>query len=816
MSIARTLNFFVPTIICDGCKDTIANALKESALGIKTVLVDMMHEQKKVTIEISADKKNVSDQVILEEVKKILAEFNHSMHTDQEAAALQQASLTRQHMVKGVLGLVGGFGLMMVSMIGLLLPASAMMAVATAASLLSVYLGKESFISAIKTFYHTRRFTMDSLFTISSLAAIGISIAALFVPMLPMMFDAALLVFGFRHIGKAIEESAKTKVVSGVRFIDRAPNMVTVVDNKGKGKEIKRESVSANQIIRVKKGEIIPLDGSYLSCPEGKPTYFDTIMTGSKVAKSLANNTALKAGMYVGNEVDYIDIKVNGSNYLQALDNMMANAEKKKAMIESAADKALQYFVPAVLALASIAGVVIGLMMSPMLALQTAIAILVAACPCVLGFITPLIIKLGVTKAAEHGAVIKDGMSLEALSQVDTFAFDLNGTLTQGEPEVVGCVNSNISPNDWGAVLAIEQQSQHPVALAVCDYITDTLKINNAKTVSNIDATHHAGMAATVDNATYLIGNEDLLKEKGIGIPANMKQVKVGLSDHRVYVVRNLTVIASLQIEDPLRVDAKQVIADLQRKKKKVYIVTGSDEVAALYYAKQLNIPNDHVYASCQNTPKGGEDDGEEDKKAVYIKQLQGNHFVVAMVGDAANDAVAFKQSHLGIAVSSNMVDEITKQHAGVIISKGSLSPIMHAHTVATQSVAKIKQNLFLTLGYNVVTMVIPMVLAMVIGFAINPAVCVALMIVQSSLVLANAYAFKREELPFEPTPVGSPLNKGFAALPQTQGARLFKPVRPEERHTVPCLEGQGKRLNASRETPLEAAALRPPQGARI
>jgi P-type Cu2+ transporter len=387
-----------------------------------------------------------------------------------------------------------------------------------------------------------------------------------------------------------------------------------------------------------------------------------------------------------------------------------------------------------------VAAITIGTLFSPLTALQCATAILVSACPCTFGLITPLAVKIGIVKAAAEGIRFKSGQALQAAAQVDTVVFDLNGTLTTGKPEVS---YASDSLNDYfGHIAAIEELSEHPFAKAILQHISKSPTNNPALKAASSDKKHHSGIAAVIDGESYILGNSSMMLSHGIDIAGYLNDEE-GIY-HKIYFAKDKQVLGYFLLKDPLRPDAKATVARLKQMGKKVHLCTGADKTIAQAYAKELNI--DYVKANCSassdqhSTPSG--------TKTAYIEAIAKGH-KVAMVGDALNDTLAIEASAFGIAVESDATHEITQQKAGAVIHKInneiSLKAVITALTVAQHTVSNIKQNFLFSISYNMLALFVICSLVIGIGFVINPALGALLMAIQSSLVLANAYRFKNQ-----------------------------------------------------------------------
>ncbi|KTD38689.1 heavy metal translocating P-type ATPase [Legionella oakridgensis] len=717
--------------------------------------------------------------------------------------------ILNSHWFWGLLGTAGGVALLVLSLTGITVSLPVLIAIGVGSIALSLLLGAESYYEAIKKLFKTKALTMDTLFAISTLTVMIVSVAAFFFPWLPMMFEASLLIFGFRHLGIAIEESIKQTIDAGKHFKDRVPKMVRqlVVETI---KHTPLTMIKPGDVILIQPGEIIPVDGV---CEGEESQVFETIVTGSTLPRPIRHGESLLAGMVLAEGASPLRLKVSaavGDSYLAQLDAQIARTNFEKAPLETATNKILQYFIPAVILFALISATVISFFFPMALAIKCAVAVLVSACPCTLGFITPLAVKIGMNKAAEHGVQFKSAKTLQEAEQIDSVVFDLNGTLTTGVPSVRHyevIADSGLTANELMAYAAVlEQHSQHPVAKAICKFAKKhDVRIASDVHITEVDASNHSGLKARINGELYVIGNENMMDEQGIETQdLRLAKAPEG-GDSMIYLARDRKVVGYILLSDPLRHNARHAVDSLKELGKQVYICTGADTTTARRYAKLLGIPTANIRAACVGSSSIPVND-----KEAYIKQLKQQGRRVAMIGDAANDAVAIAASDFGIAIKSRHSDEVTQQQAGAVIQSGSLLPVVSAFAVAQQAVNNIKQNLLMSLGYNLASMLIAGGLLLAIGVSLNPAVGVALMILQSSLLLLNAYRFKQQSLKhlqasdadgMEQTTLSS-YRRLHASMP-THGTRIQRDAlleeeqSPDERRPLtksmrPCIEPPG------------------------
>lgn len=752
--MSKSYVFYVDGISCISCTNTIEHAVKQNSKHkIEYFHVDLaMASPKKTTIILAEDVE--APEAVWEELKSHI----DSVGFDCKAASYQPPAQKKQnteekkksafeafkqfissHWFLGTLGSSLGLTLLVTFLVATNLPLAVMIGLASLSTVLTLALGANSYYDAWKKLTKAKTLTMDSLFTISTLTVIAVSIASFFVPWLPMMFEAGLLIYGFRHIGLAIEENLKEKIRPG-RFQDRAGQTIRLA-LKSSVQEIPLSYAKAQDLIEVHPGELIPLDGL---C-EHDTTIYNTIISGSTLPHHYRQGAKVLAGMRLAPDAQPLKIKVTNNaqtSYLARLDAGIEQSMLEKAPLELKTQKLLSYFIPTVIAIAAIAGIGLSFFFPAAIAIQCAISVLVSACPCTLGLVIPLAVKTGMHKAAEHGVYFKSSKILQEAEQIDTVLFDLNGTLTHGIPSVTSyglTIPSKLSIDEFFTLCAsLENTAEHPFAKAI---YTHSQKYK-AKTleIKELNKEHHSGITGFIKGKQYAIGSAELMRQQGVKLN-QLDHLEAG--DSVVYLACGKELLGHIVLTDPLRKDAIETIKHLHALKKEIYICTGADVQTAKRYAKKLGIEEKNIYANCLATSLDEKDEAKPSK----IKLLQAQNKKVAMVGDAANDTHALAASNLGIAVLSQNSDELTQKHAGAVIPNDSLTRIASLFELSKQTVGNINQNLAMSIGYNLGALAISGGLLVAAGLMVSPAIGAALMILQACIVLGNVYRFKRQPL---------------------------------------------------------------------
>ncbi|MGL5741790.1 MAG: HAD-IC family P-type ATPase [Legionella sp.] len=671
------------------------------------------------------------------------------------------------HWFKAALGLVYGVALLVLAIGGFNIPLIAYYAITGLSTLMTLYLGRSVYQSAWRALL-AKKWDTTTLYAISTLTIVAVSIVSLFVPGFPMMFEAAPLVLAFWHLAEGVEHTLVEEINKELDVRDCIAPLVTL---KGKpNQEISVKNLIPNDIILLKKGEVIPVDGVLTQTA----LLYTTRIDGSPLLKEFKPGDAVKAGMRLADHIPALELRVTKTyqnSYLSLIAKNISKAHQEKAPIELFANKVLKYFIPYLLATAVISGIIIGTVFTPALAIQCVVSVLVSACPCALSLITPMAVKIGMKKASEQGIQFKNGKALQAAADIDTVVFDLNGTLTQGnivvdklqitdkkflrhiallesqsDHPVAQIIQSFIAKQNTNEYLNIasngllESQLDHPATKIIQSFITDNIRTNESLDISSIDKSHHSGIKGIINGEMFMVGTKDMLMANG---STTFDKPYHNPANGSVYIVRGTKVIGQIALTDPLRPDAIATVKHLQRLGKTVHICTGSDQATAEKYAALLGISKNNI---CANTVGATAKDGKV-SKASYIQKLQREGHKVAMVGDAANDVAAIAYAYLGIAVKSNIGDEITQQHAGVVVQQGLLFPIATAFDVAEKTKQNIMQNLFVSLTYNSLITIVAAGLFVALGFTMNPALGVALVVLESAIVLGNLYRFKHQDI---------------------------------------------------------------------
>lgn len=600
-----------------------------------------------------------------------------------------------------------------------------------------LWLGRDFFINAWKQAKH-RSANMDTLVALSTGIAYTFSVFnMLFADFwhqrglhAHVYFEAAAVIIAFILLGKLLEEKAKGNTSTAIKkLMGLQPKTVIVIQTDGTEKQTSIEDVNVGDVILVKPGEKIAVDGMVVS---GSSYVDESMLSGEPVPVLKKENEKVFAGtINQKGSFQFKAIKVGKETMLAQIIKMVQDAQGSKAPVQKLVDKIAGIFVPVVIGIAILTFITwffLGGENGAVQGLLAAITVLVIACPCALGLATPTAIMVGVGKGAEKGILIKDAESLELAKKVDAIILDKTGTITQGKPEVTGIEWLNNDDSTKDILFSIEKQSEHPLADAVVKHL------DNVKTTSllNFDSITGHGAKADFNNETYFVGNKKLLNENNISIDSTLqeqanewgKQAKtvIWFSDSK----KALAVVA---ISDKIKETSVQAIKDLQDMDIDLYMLTGDNEATAKAIAEQTGIKHYKAEVLPQH-------------KADFVRELQQQGKTVAMVGDGINDSTALATADVSIAMGKG--SDIAMDVAKMTIISSDLTKIPQAIKLSKETVATIKQNLFWAFIYNVIGIPIAAgILYPINGFLLNPMIAGAAMALSSVSVVSNSLRLK-------------------------------------------------------------------------
>ncbi|MEM1405161.1 MAG: heavy metal translocating P-type ATPase [Bacteroidota bacterium] len=549
-------------------------------------------------------------------------------------------------------------------------------------------------------------------------------------------YEAATVIITFISLGKLLEEKAKSNTSSAIKkLMGLQPKTLKVIQS-GEEVEMPISSVQKGYIIVVRPGEKIPVDGEV---SEGSSFVDESMITGEPVPVEKTKGTEVFAGtVNQKGSFQFIAKKVGGETLLSQIIKMVQEAQGSKAPVQKLVDKIAGIFVPIVIAIAImtfITWMLVGGDDAFTHALLTSVAVLVIACPCALGLATPTAIMVGIGKCAENNILIKDAESLELGHKTNAIVLDKTGTITKGKPTVTDWQWENDNEYYKQVLLAIESQSEHPLA----DAVVARLREEGFKPESILDFQSITGMGAeaqSADGEKFYIGNQRLINNKGITISPTLDNQASEWRDQGktvIFFANHLAVLAILAIADELKESSATAIKTLQVRGIEVYMLTGDNEQTAKAVADQVGI--DHFKAEVMPSDK-----------ADFVKELQGQGKVVAMVGDGINDSHALAQADVSVAMGKG--SDIAMDVAKMTLITSDLRAIPKALKLSRRTVQGIRQNLFWAFIYNVIGIPIAAgVLYAYNGFLLDPMIAGAAMAFSSVSVVANSLRLKAAKL---------------------------------------------------------------------
>lgn len=602
-------------------------------------------------------------------------------------------------------------------------------------TIIVMYLGKDIIISGITNIKHKSP-NMDSLVTLSVLCSFSYSIYSVIMILIGnndyfnyLYFDSVSMVLFFIKLGRYIEENSRLKTMDAVKELVTITPEKALLKVKNTYRELTIDEVKVDDILVVKPGMKIAVDGVIV---KGSSYVDESFITGESmpVKKSKGDNVIAGSMNYDG-VLEYRAKRIGKNSTISEIVHLVVDATNNKASIAKLADKLSYYFVPILLLIATFTFIVYLLLDNSFNeSLNTFVTILVVACPCALGLATPLALVVSTGECAKKGILIKKGSILEEISKIDTIIFDKTGTLTKGKLEISKIYIKNTYKEEelLRVVASCEANSTHPISDTFINYAKDRkLELYNVDNFKNIDG---IGISSMIDNDLYYLGNNKLFKMLNIDNPYVKEETELTKSGNSiVYVIKNNKVISLIGIKDIIREEAIEVISKLKKLNKDVIMLTGDNEDTALLVGKELGI--DEVISDV--TPK---------EKANLINSLKESGKKVMMVGDGINDAPSLALADIGVSLEG--ASDIATNTADVIILKNDLTRIISLVIISKKTMKNIKENLFWACAYNICMIPIAMGLFKGLGINLNPVMASIAMTMSSLTVVFNALRLKR------------------------------------------------------------------------
>ena len=600
-----------------------------------------------------------------------------------------------------------------------------------------LWFGKDFFINAWKQVKH-RSANMDTLVALSTGIAYLFSVFNMLFPQFwhqrglhaHVYFEAAAVIVAFILLGKMLEEKAKGKTSSAIKkLMGLQPKTVIVIQSDGTEKQTFVEDVTVDDIILVKPGEKIAVDGTLI---KGSSYVDESMLTGEPVPVLKNINDKVYAGtINQKGSFQFKALKIGKETMLAHIIKTVQDAQGSKAPVQKLVDKIAGIFVPIVIGIAILTFVlwqIFGVDNGMVQGLLAAITVLVIACPCALGLATPTAIMVGVGKAAENGILIKDAESLELAKKVTAVVLDKTGTITEGKAVVTDVYWHNDNSGTASILYSIEKKSEHPLADAVVKNFSKTEVVE----LSSFESVTGKGVRATYLGENYFVGNMTFIKEQNISFDDMLLEKATAWTKEAktvIWFTDSEQVLSIIAISDTIKTTSLSAIQQLHQMGIEVYMLTGDNESTAKAIAEKTGIDKFQANMLPQD-------------KAAFIKELQQQGKIVAMAGDGINDSTALATADVSIAMGKG--SDIAMDVAKMTIVSSDLNKIPMAIRMSKQTVATIKQNLFWAFIYNVIGIPIAAgILYPVNGFLLNPMIAGAAMAMSSVSVVSNSLRLK-------------------------------------------------------------------------
>ncbi|HQH60030.1 MAG TPA: heavy metal translocating P-type ATPase, partial [Bacteroidales bacterium] len=716
----KKFSFSVQGMVCAMCVKNVENAIKKLN-GVKYVSVNLATQRAFVI---------ANDNISFEDIKKAIekAGYKATMDAPTEDLIEKQFQEAKRNMNLSLYVTIPLMLLMIMHMSGIHIPYFTVIEL-IASTIVIFVTGKKMLRNAWVALIHSHT-NMDTLLSIGAISAWITNILAIAGLDVLSFGTVAAMIITLNLIGRYIESRMKSNAAKEIRLlISLKATTANVLTNEAIV-ETPIDAVKLGEIIIIRQGEKIPLDGKII---EGKASINESMVTGEPLPVYKTVNDNVISGTIVENGIINVKVeKVGEETFINQMIKLVEEAQSSKVPIQALADKITRYFVPIVLILAILSFVfwffnyelylpflhkaanIFPWIITDAGALSTAIfsfvATLVIACPCALGLATPMALVTSSGVAAKKGLIIKNGEAIQMAKDINVILFDKTGTITTGQLTVV---DHNLDDEVLNIIANIEENSIHPLAKAIVNYVIDKAKFKKI-TITDIEEISGQGIKGKFNNDIFKIG-KPIYTENYLNFLENGETV--------LEVTRNDEIIGYIRISDVLKEDAANTMTKIKELGLITAMVTGDNEITARAIANKISI--DEVWAGVS-----------PEKKVDIIRKYQIEGKKVMMVGDGINDAAALKASEIGVAIGTG--SDLTIESADIIISKGDISKILDTINLSKLTFKKIKQNLFWAFIYNIIA--IPMAMMSLL----HPVIAEAAMLLSSINVIYNSGRIKK------------------------------------------------------------------------
>lgn len=749
----KKLNLSVSGMHCASCAFSIEKTLRETP-GVQSCQVNVGTEKAAVTFDPS--------RTSLHQINKALAPLGYSLletapqtDDDPQLHQLHQARKKLWFLIPAavIMFVLMGWDILSTEA-GLLpmppFPPSWMEYFGFVLASAVLLLAGRPFIRGIWIFLRSGQANMDTLIGIGTLTAWLYSTIVTFLPPdtlpanteLHSYFDVTVIVIAFIVLGKYLENRSKRRTGEAIRKLIGLQAKTALVERKGREMEIPIEEVVLDDLVLVKPGGKIPVDGLLI---EGQSAVDESMISGEAIpVDKLPGDQLIGGTINRQGHLKFRATRIGSETVLSRIITLVEQAQSSKAPIQKTVDRISAIFVPAVLLIALLT-IIVWLLVGPAWlgwpaalsnGLVAFVSVLVIACPCALGLATPTAVIVGTGRGAAHGILVKDAASLERLHRITHLVTDKTGTITTGQPVVTSLIlekdSGLASPADALALLAaLEKKSEHPLAAAILDKAKrEKIKIPQS---DNFRVLEGQGLEAKIEGKKFLAGNASLLKKLGLSVPSRQTEQLTAEGQTPVFLCTENKLLAIVAIADTLRPGIRETVNQIQDLDIEITLLTGDHQNTASHIAAQAGI--DRVRAEVLPADK-----------AAVIQELQKEGQLIAMVGDGINDAPALAQADIGIAMGSGT--DIAIESAQITLLRGDFSKVLKAIRLSRFTMSTIRQNLFWAFVYNVIG--IPLAAGLFFpftGWLLNPAFAGLAMALSSVSVVSNSLRLKNRKL---------------------------------------------------------------------